>query len=77
MMNLQHGDSGATFFGSSSSNDYSDFNERDAVTSKVVKMSTGNESNPYKEIENLIRENISKKIFLILPKNITHGLMIY
>jgi hypothetical protein len=53
MMNLQHGDSGATFFGSSSSNDDSDFNERNAVTSKVVKMSTGDESNPYKEIANL------------------------
>jgi hypothetical protein len=56
MMNLQHGDSGATFFGSSSSNDDSDFNERNAVNSKVVKMSTGDESNPYKEIANLKRK---------------------
>jgi hypothetical protein len=55
-MNLQHGDSGATFFGSSSSNDDSDFNERNAVTPKVVKMSTGDESNPYKEIANLKRK---------------------
>jgi hypothetical protein len=55
-MNLQHGDSGATFYGSSSSNDDSDFNERHVVTSKVVKMSTGDESNSYKEIENLKRK---------------------
>ena len=55
-MNLQHDDSGAAIFGSSSSNDDSDFNERHAVTSMVVKMSTGDESNPYKEIENLKRK---------------------
>jgi hypothetical protein len=55
-MNSQHGDSGATFFGSSTSNDDSDFKERNAVTSKVVKMSTGDESNSYKEIENLKRK---------------------
>ena len=55
-MNLQHDDSSAAIFGSSSSNDDSDFNERHAVTSKVVKMSTGDESNPYKEIESLKRK---------------------
>ena len=55
-MTLQHGDSGAAIFRSSSSNDDSDFDERQAMTSKVVKMSTGDESNPYKEIENLKRK---------------------
>ena len=55
-MTLQHGDSGAAILRSSSSNDDSDFDERQAMTSKVVKMSTGDESNPYKEIENLKRK---------------------
>ena len=55
-MTLQHGDSGAAIFRSSSSNDDSDVDERQAMTSKVVKMSTGDESNPYKEIESLKRK---------------------